>query len=218
MIEEIGYVQTASGVEYVRSWSGGNLYIDLFKAADCAGLDITSDWKNPQTQTTAVELMGVNPWRPSGGTDGSDVSNFAAHDGDAPVVFLPTGIYSTDDSAASNRSDSTGGDDAYFEFLEDSLMASIEAAQPGKVNVFSITVHPAEFAGDREMPFEVIERFLAKVIDPLVESGDVQWATFSDMADAFIDWEAANPNEDPRDSQYGQEVSTPGVLSRSRKT
>jgi hypothetical protein len=31
----------------------------------------------------------------------------------------------------------------------------------------------------------VIEKFLTEVVDPLVASGQVQWATYSEMADAY---------------------------------
>ena len=40
--------------------------------------------------------------------------------------------------------------------------------------------------------------FLDDVIDPLVASGRVQWATFTQMADAFEAWEADHPGVDPR--------------------
>ncbi|MEW6405372.1 MAG: hypothetical protein AB1649_26575 [Chloroflexota bacterium] len=201
MGEEIGYITEASGViaEDIRYWSGGNLYPDLFEAAACAGLDVNSDWKNPRTQSTDLSLTGIHPWRPAGGTDGYTFDDFAAHDPDGAVVFLPEGGYDKQDFAASRRSDETGGDEAYFEYLRDSLYASLEMAEAGKVNVFHFTVHPGEFRGDMDDPFGVIERFMAEVVDPLVESGQVQWATFGQMADAYIAWETDNPGTDPRE-------------------
>jgi hypothetical protein len=78
--------------------------------------------------------------------------------------------YDKTDFAASRRSDEAGGDEAYFEYLKESLYASLEAAQPGQVNVFHFTVHPGEFRGDRQDPFGVIEKFLTEVVDPLVAS------------------------------------------------
>jgi len=42
MKEEIGYLTQASGVTDIRYWSGGNLYINLYEAAECAGLDVGS--------------------------------------------------------------------------------------------------------------------------------------------------------------------------------
>ena len=198
MKEEISYITQASGVTNIRYWSGGNLYVDVYEAAACAGLDVNSDWKNPQLQETPLEFVGVNPWRPSGGTDGVNLTAFTQHDPNGAVVFLPEGQYDKSNFASMRRSDDAGGDEAYFEFLKESLYASLEAAQAGKVNVFHFTVHPGEFRGDPQHPFDVIEKFLAEVVDPLVASGQVQWATLSEMADAYAAWEAANPGVSPR--------------------
>ncbi len=187
MKEEIGYIMQASGVADVSYWSGGNLYPSLYEAAECAGLEANSDWKNPNTQTTDMSLTGVIPWRPAGGTDGTDFTLFTTHDPNGAIVFLPEGQYDKTDFAASRRSDDAGGDEAYFEYLKESFYASLEAAQPGQVNVFHFTVHPGEFRGDPNDPFGVIERFLTEVVDPLVASGDVQWMTFSEMADAYAE-------------------------------
>lgn len=197
MKEEISLIQKASGVSDIRYWSGGNLYPGLLDAAECAGLDVNSDWKNPEEQKTASELIGGNPWRPAGASNGNDVSQFASHDPAGPVVFLPEGDYSRTDFAASRRSDAMGGDEAYFQFLKESLLKSLASSEAGKVNVFHFTVHPGEFRGDPQHPFEVIDRFLTEVVDPLVASGQVRWATFSQMADAFAAWEEDNPGVAP---------------------
>jgi hypothetical protein len=186
MREEINYIKQASGAANIRYWSGGNLYPNIFEAAKCAGLNVNSDWKNPKTQSTPLEFVGVNPWRPSGGTDGTNLTAFTQHDPNGAVVFLPEGQYGKTDFASMRRSDTAGGDEAYFEFLKESLYASLKAADPNKVNVFHFTVHPGEFRGDPQHPFEVIEKFLTEVVDPLVASGQVKWATFSQMADAYI--------------------------------
>ena len=187
--EEIGYVTQASGVTDIRYWSGGNLYADMYEAAECAGLIVNSDWKNPNTQSTDMSLTGVQPWRPAGGTDGTDFTLFTQNDPNGAIVFLPEGQYDKTDFAASRRSDEAGGDEAYFEYLKESLYASLEAAEAGKVNVFHFTIHPGEFRGDPQDPFGVIEKFLTEVVDPLVASGDVQWMPLSEMADAYAEIE-----------------------------
>lgn len=197
MQEEIGFIQQASGATSIRYWSGGNLYPDLYAAATCAGLDVNSDWKNPRLQETPLELVGVNPWRPAGGTDGVDLSAFTTHDPDGAVVFIPEGQYDRTDFAAMRRSESAGGDEAYFEYLKTQLNASLQVATPGKVNVFHFTVHPGEFRGGPQQPFAVIENFLTDAVDPLIAAGQVQWASLSEMADAFTAWEAANPGAAP---------------------
>lgn len=183
--EEIGSITQASGVTDIRYWSGGNLYPQIHEAAACAGLDVNSDWKNPNIQETDLSLVGVNPWRPAGGTDGVDFTLLTQHDPNGKIIFLPEGQYDISNFAAMRRSEDAGGDEAYFEYLKTQLYASLDAAQAGKVNVFHFTIHPGEFRGDPQHPFEVIEKFLTEVVDPLVASGDVQWATFSQMADAY---------------------------------
>lgn len=200
MKQEIALITRASGVTDIRYWSGGNLYPKVYEAAECAGLDVNSDWKSPQTQSTDLSLVGVNPWRPAGGTDGTDFSLYTQHDPKGAVVFLPEGQYDQSNFASMRRSQDAGGDEAYFKYLKTQLLASLEVAQPGKVNVFHFTVHPGEFHGDPDsaQPFAVIEQFLTEVVDPLVASGQVQWATLSRMADAYIAWEAANPGANPR--------------------
>jgi len=197
MKEEIATVRQASGVAQIRYWSGGNLYPAVLDAAACAGLDINSDWKSPRTQTTPLELTGIHPWRPSGGTDGIDTQWFSQHDPFGKIVYLPEGLYERDDFASMRRSQSPDGDPAYFDFLAQSLRASLAAAQPGQVNVFHFTLHPAEFRGDPAHPYATLERFLSEVIDPLVASGQVRWATFSEMADAYHAWEQAHPGLEP---------------------
>lgn len=210
MKEEIGFLHEA-GVDEVAYWSGGNLYPRVFEAAECAGLSVNSDWKNPGTQQTAAELAGTVPWRPSGGTDGRDVTAFATHDPEGAVIFLPEGAFDRTDYASGRR---TMSDEEYFAYLEASLLASIEAAEAGKVNVFHFTVHPGEFRGSAADPFGVIERFLAGVVDPLVAEGKVEWATFSEMAAAFEAWEAEHPGEDPRAGQGGGDAhGTPPAAS-----
>lgn len=198
MEEEIGYIEQASSVSGIRYWSGGNLYAGLLDAASCAGLDVNSDWKNPKEQKTVEELIGLNPWRPAGGSNGNDVSLFARHDPAGPIIFLPEGLYDRGDFASMRRSDMAGGDEAYFEFLKESLLNSVAAAKSDRVNVFHFTVHPGEFRGEPSHPFAVVDRFLAEVVDPLVASGQVQWATFSQMADAYAAWEEANPGAAPK--------------------
>ncbi len=215
MREEISLVRQASRVQRIRYWSGGNLYPDLYKAAACAGLDVNSDWKDPRSQTTPESILGVNPWRPAGGTDGTDLTLMTRHDPQGPIIFLPLGQYDSTGFAASNRAQAAGGDAAYFDYLKRMLLASVEASKPDKVNVFHFTIHPGEFRGTSGEPFSIIEKFLSEAVDPLVASGKVRWATFSEMADAYAAWERANPGVDPRGTTQakGSTPSTRGWIT-----
>jgi hypothetical protein len=75
------------------------------------------------------------------------------------------------------------------------LEASLAALRPDRVNVYHFTVHPGEFDP------ALVDRFLTDVVDPLVAQGRVRWATFSEMTDAFIEWEREHPGVDPRSSE-----------------
>jgi len=208
MAEEISLIKQAGAAE-VRYWSGGNLYPHLLEAASQAGLEVMSDWKNRETQTTDKSLIGINPWRPAASPDGADVTGFAQHDPDGKIIFLPEGDYSRTDFPSMRRAKNTGGDEGYFEFLKASLYHSIESAQPDKVNVFHFTIHPGEFRGNSAQPYSILDRFLAEVVDPLVQNGSVEWATFSQMADAYEAWEKANPGIDPRGNNTTQANNYP---------
>jgi len=157
-----------------------------------------SDWKNPHTQGTDTLVVGVNPWRPSGGPSEGNLVAFAKHDPQSKVIYLPDGLYDPEGFASKGLMVEKGGDQAYFNFIEQSLKRSLEAAQPDRVNVFHFTIHPEEFRGDSSHPYSIVDQFLAKVVDPLVTSGRVQWATFSEMADSFAEWEKTHPGVDPR--------------------
>lgn len=198
MQEEIDFIHRAGVEGLTRYWSGGNLYPQVLQAADGAGLSINSDWKNPNSQSTPQLLMGIHPWRPAGGTDGEDVGAFATHDPDGSIIFLPGGIVDPVAFANKNLIKEREGLEGWLDVLEDALMTSLAAAQSDRVNVFHFTVHPAEFVDDPQAPYELLADFLDDVVDPLVAAGRLQWATFSQMADAFEEWEADHPGVDPR--------------------
>ena len=198
MLEEIDLIHAAGVDNSIRYWSGGNLFVDLYEAAAAAGLDINSDWKNPNTQSTPDLLTGIHPWRPAGGTDGDDVSSFARHDPEVAIIFLPESAFDTRTFANKRQVKAEGGLDAWLDVLEEALLASLEDVHSDRVNVFHFTAHPGEFVGNPAAPYEELERFLTEVVDPLVVAGRIEWVTFSEMADAFAAWEETHPGVDPR--------------------
>jgi hypothetical protein len=198
MREEIELIHRAGVENSTNYWSGGNLYPQVLQAATDAGLFINSDWKNPTTQSTPELLMGVHPWRPAGGADGQDIAAFTIHDPEGSVIFLPGGIVDPVAFANKNLIKQEEGLEGWLDVLEEALLSSLDAAQSDRINVFHFTVHPGEFVGDPNDPYEILSDFLDDVIDPLVASGRVQWATFSQMAEAFEAWEAGHPGVDPR--------------------
>jgi len=203
MTEEIGYIHDAGVRGPIRYWSGGNLFTGILEAAAAAGLSVNSDWKNPSTQTTPAALLGVHPWRPAGGTDGTSLTLFAAHDPNGPIVFLPNGAVEPDEWARKRDIVASGGEAAWLEVLKEGLLESLARASADRVSAFHITLHPDEFARDPAGPYALIDRFLTEVVDPLVAAGRVKWATHSQVAEAYLDWEAAHPGVDPRGGEGG---------------
>ena len=198
MTEEIERIHAAGVVGSIRYWSGGNLYPDLYEAATAAGLTIHSDWKNPGTQSTPDLLTGIHPWRPSAGTTGEDVLAFARHDPEGTIVFLPGGQFDTALFQSKQQIKEEGGLAAWLDVIEDALQASLENVHPDRVNVFHFTAHPGEFIGRPDAPYEALDRFLSEVVDPLVAAGWIEWATFSEMDEAYASWEETHPGIDPR--------------------
>lgn len=203
MAEEIGFIRDAGVTGPIRYWSGGNLYPGLLEAAAGAGLSVNSDWKNPGTQSTPEGLLGVHPWRPAGSTDGIDVALFAAHDPGRAVVFLPNGAIDGDEWARKREIEAAGGEEAWLEVLKQGLLDSLAAAGTDRVSAYHLTLHPNEFRGAPGRPYEMIDRFLTEVVDALVAAGKVRWATHSEVADAYVAWEASHPGVDPRGGEGG---------------
>jgi hypothetical protein len=78
-----------------------------------------------------------------------------------------------------------------FDYVTIALRNSLDAVAEGKVNAFYGTLHPSDFfgPGSDEEKLQVWDEWLTTVVDPLVADGRIQWATMSDIADAFIAWE-----------------------------
>lgn len=202
MQQELALIQQASGVSEVSYWSGGNLYPRVYEAASCAGLWVNSDWKNPRSQTTPPQLHTVNPWRPAGGTDGSDFSAFLRHDPNGPVVFLPEGAYDQDDLQPPGSTDAD-----YLAVVARGLDNSLAQASRDKVNVVHFTIHPGELRGDPAHPFAALDDFLTRYVDPLVAQGRVRWATLTEMATAYRAWEQSG--QGPSESRKPRRRLTP---------
>jgi len=198
MEEELDWIRRAGVEGPLQYWSGGNLYPQILLAAADAGLSLNSDWKNPATQSTPSALIDIHPWRPSGGTDGENLTAFATHDPNGRIIFLPGGRIDPVAFAHKSTIRETEGLEGWLDVLEDALRLSLAAARGDRVNVFHFTVHPGEFVGDPDHPYELLNDFLDDVVDPLVAAGRIRWATFSEMGEAFEAWEIAHPLADPR--------------------
>jgi len=171
----------------VVTWSGGNLNELIYQVAAQAGLSVNTNYKDPSMQAVDPVYLTVSPWRPRGLASSA---GGAAHDPDGPVVYLPAGVYPAhcDKPAAVPRPYTTQG----FDYITTALIHSLNVARSGYVNVSYTTFHPGDFRTpeDDEHEFARWDEWLTTVVDPLVADGRLQWATASEMARAFADWEA----------------------------
>lgn len=188
--EEISLIKKCGVKNDILYMSGGNLYKDLLKAAECAGIKIISDYKNPKTQETDYKVIGIHPYKPLDGPGNLD--EFIIHDPKGNVVYLPEGLY--DPEIFKNKSKMS--DEEWFNNLKDFLFNSISVKSDKFVNVFHITIHPGEFS------LKLVEDFIKNVVDPLVKDGKIRWATFSEMYSEYLKWE-----ENYNKNKYVQESS-----------
>lgn len=177
----------ALGVGRVRMWSGGNLYPHVLEAAAAAGLDVMSDWKNPRTQDADPRLQVTTPWRPSAGPSESSMKAFLRHDAGAAIVYLPTGAIAPKAMHEDEINAAADPARALQDYWTDGLSGSLSmvASMPSVTQVFHLTLHPGELQGNSYGGDRTLDRWLQDEIDPLVAAGKVQWATSSQMKDAF---------------------------------
>jgi hypothetical protein len=183
--EEIDLIEELSGTE-VRTWSGGNVYPHVFEAAEAAGLEVNINYKNPQTQQSDERFTILTPWRPAGA---SSIEGRTTHDPDGAVIYVPSGVF----PAHCDKLEGFPRPYCYeaFDYVTIALRNSLDTVTEGKVNAFYGTLHPSDFfgPGSDEEKLQVWDEWLTTVVDPLVADGRIQWATMSDIADAFIAWE-----------------------------
>lgn len=177
----------ALGVERVRMWSGGNLYPHMLEVAAATGLDVKADWKDPRTQSTDVLLMTTAPWRPAASPDGTDVTLFARHDPNGALIFLPAGIIDPFGLVSEEIYGSTEPAAALQDYWTEGLSGSLSssAQSPASTHTFHITLHPGELQQHGLGGDTTLDAWLSSNVDPLVQSGRVRWATFSQMADLY---------------------------------
>jgi hypothetical protein len=180
-------IEALSG-QAVVTWSGGNTYDHLWEAAADAGLAYNTNYKDPDTQTSAPGFAVVNPWRPAGATN---LTERQTHDPAGSIIYLPSGVYPVHCTMIESipRPYRHEG----FDYVTAALHASLASASEDRINTFYVTFHPDDFLDEQDDQYEfgVWDAWLTEVIDPLVEDGRLEWATISEMGAAFEDWEQA---------------------------
>jgi len=177
----------ALGVERVRMWSGGNLYSHMLEVAAATGLDVKADWKDPRTQEADPRLKTTLPWRPAGSPDGMDLTLFTTHDPSGLMMFVPAGVIEPFGSVSDDIYAMADPASAVQDYWTDGLAGSLSSAaqSPSFTHTFHLTLHPGELQLHDLGGNDTLDRWLSEQIDPLVLSGKVRWATFSQMADTY---------------------------------
>jgi peptidoglycan/xylan/chitin deacetylase (PgdA/CDA1 family) len=194
MKEEIDLIHQAGVQNPILYYSGGNLYPDVFEAAAGAGLTINGDWKNPQTQSLEPRMVSINPWRPAGGYTKTSSEAFLTHDPNGKVIYLPQGMIDATDFSNKNTIVKEKGNAGWLQVIAKGLAQSVAQMDPEKVNVFHFTIHGGEMVGTpKSGPFPELEAFLRDTLSPYLQQGKVKWATFTEKAKAYEEWEKAVP-------------------------
>ncbi|MDZ7725622.1 MAG: hypothetical protein U5R06_23060 [candidate division KSB1 bacterium] len=164
------------------------------------GMHTLSAFKNKNTQKS-YDYLFTNPWRPSVGNALADISTFTQHDPDGKLIYLP--------GVGSNL---TKRHERVPLKVQRFVGQFIKHADPERVNVMNLVLHVDAFEAENpaddsnyihvkpdgsmthseefEQHLEYWDDMLTTVIDPLVQTGYLQWNTGSEIADAFIAWES----------------------------
>jgi hypothetical protein len=114
------------------------------------------------------------PIRP--GTTG----DWMVHDPDGPLVYIAGGAIGLDSASPD-----------FFADLPDSVDYALMGAVPGKINCFywhdSVHNYPAGSAAEARKA--LWSEVLTSYFDPKVDAGVLVWANFTEMYQAYIDWE-----------------------------
>ncbi len=154
------------------------------------GFATLSACKIAETQR-APEGYYLNPWRPSVAVVGDDEASWAVHDRGGSLVFIP----GTGSSVVRVKSQQEG-------LVERYLTAAMSKVDPGQINAYGFVDHVdhlfsrqglpvAEYVESQEFQADLYayEVMFDEVIDPLVASGHVVWASPDEVRVAFEAWE-----------------------------
>lgn len=123
----------------------------------------------------------IHPWRMDSG------ANWLTNDPDGNLVLLASsgGLSCMEEEATGKMpcNNFTQGDiDYFFEELEQ----AIDLAEPGQVNVYYVS-----WSLGSPLDMGLLETWL-QGIEPYVKSGQVEWKTFLEVYDAYVQWETSH--------------------------
>lgn len=157
------------------------------------GMRTVTSYKHPPTQLglMAMQHYYLHPWRP-GGSPFQSEEQFAQHNPDCDVVFLP-GV----------GADHTRNHELFADLIERHLRTALSRVRADRVNVTYFVEHVGRFVpeGRRQSPWEYVnsqafrddlekhEKLYRDFLAPLVQSGHVRYVVPSEVCDLFEAWE-----------------------------
>jgi len=169
----------------------GNFDMPDLDTLSTVGFTTLSAYKM-KTKQFPAEGYYLSPWRPSDVAPLEDEPAWAVHDPAGGLVFLP-----------GTGSCVTRYKFQLYDLVERYLTAAISKVDPDRVNVYTFVDHVDHFYSLEGLPLAqylkteafqadlaAYDQLLTDLIDPLVESGHVQWATTEEMRQVFEAWES----------------------------
>ena len=157
------------------------------------GIRTVTSYKHPPTQLglMAMQHYYLHPWRP-GGSPFESEEQFARHNPDCGVVFLP-GV----------GADHTRNHELFADLIERHLRVALSRVRADRINVTYFVEHVGRFVskGRRQSPWEYVnsqafrddlnqhEKLYRDFLAPLVESGHVRYVGPAEVCDLFEQWE-----------------------------
>jgi hypothetical protein len=165
----------------------GNFDLSTFTGLQSMRVATISGFKDRRDQSGLPSLY-TNPWRPAGTAAAGTLDGFLQHDPNGPVVYLP--------GAGVTLTRSPGR-------LPDQLARVtsqvLRFADPGRVNTFYTILAETAFSppagtersayysgGGLDRDLGGIESMLTVLIDPLVATGYIKWASLPEMGAAYL--------------------------------
>lgn len=168
----------------------GGFVTALWSQARNAGFASLTAFKDPDTQSGLPHVQ-IQPWRPGDGIGAANPEAFLAHDPDGPLVYLP-------------GHDVREVDHARVPAFAEAVVSQVRAhTRAEHVNAWYFVLHVDGF-GPSADDDEAYDAYLAdgfaadlahygELLDawaPLVASGDLVYATPTEMTEAWLTWNA----------------------------
>lgn len=170
----------------------GGFGVGPWARLEAAGFRSLSAYKNADTQQ-GLPLGYAQPWRPADGTTSADEAAFGVHDPAGPLVYLPGMAVREADHAR------------LADFGDRVLSQALAHTRAGFVQSWYFLDHVDAFgpsededalaawleAGELAAELDLVERLFSDVLDPEVAAGRVRYASPTEVAAEFLEWEAS---------------------------